>query len=162
MNLTPRLTLFHGPVTLPRKKKWKFKMDPTNSSYLFKYHAIFHWTMIMGGKSIPTLHPLVHDCCFTALFVLFTASGVEKCANAVHDNIFHPLLVGGRFACVATFEAAGGGFPRFTEASVLWGNQWPVCSLLVLKNPSNCLIVIKLSGYFCAFGRYLLLMKYIL
>ena len=51
-----------------------------------------------------------------------------------------------------------GGFPTFTEASVLWGNQLPVCSLLVLKI-QVCLIVIKLSGYGCLWQVFLS-MKY--
>ncbi len=61
------------------------------------------------------IHPyptLLHDCLFV--------SGVEKYANAVHDSIFHPLLVGGKFACAATFEAAVRDFQKFNPSYHPW------------------------------------------
>lgn len=77
---------------------------------------------------------------------------MEKCANAVHDNIFHPLLVGGRFACAGTFEARG--------ISNIYGGQCtlgkPIARLFIIgsENPSmpNCnqieWIWVPLAGIF--------------
>ena len=129
-------------------------MDPSNkSNYLSNVTTPFSTEPWLWGKESPTLHPLVHDCCFTVLFVLFTLQ-VWRSVQMRCTTISSTLCSSGEGLHVPQRSRRGGGFPPFTEASGLWRNK-PIARLFMIgfENPSmpNCN---QIEWIFCAFGRY--------